>query len=144
MIRIIIEQFLSKNGLLSFNLRNRTFIKDEYKDKLTYRYSVWYAYAYIAHNKKCKIEGQIYSTLSSHYTYTLRAFYDRSFMHFCHFFCIELFLLYHLCLEGYQRITLHKRGISLLDISRNYSNCMFYFHILAYNRGTSEAHFVAK
>ena len=37
-----------------------------------------------------------------------------------------------------------KRYLVLLDISRNYSNCMFYFHILAYNRGTSEAHFVAK
>ena len=76
--------------------RNRTFIKDEYKDKLTYRYSVWYAYAYIAHNKKCKIEGQIYSTLSSHYTYTLRAFYDRSFMHFCHFFVLSYFF-YIIC-----------------------------------------------
>ena len=34
--------------------------------------------------------------------------------HLCIFaiFCIDLFLLYHLCQKGYQHTTLHKRGIS--------------------------------
>ena len=31
---------------------------------------------------------------------------------FLPFFCIDLFLLYHLCQKGYQHTTLHKRGIS--------------------------------
>ena len=57
------------------------------------------------------------------------------------FLYIELFLLYHLCRNTH--ITLYTRDV-LIGHFRNDSNCMFYFHILPYKQGTSEAHFVAK
>ena len=76
--------------------------------------------------------------------YAVSLLYDRSFLHFCHFYVLS-YLYYNIREERIPVLrSFTKEDILYIGHFRKYSNCMLYFHILTYKQGTSEAHFVAK
>ena len=65
--------------------------------------------------------------------------------HFCCIFAIFLYwvISFILYLRRNLEFFIHNAYVFIGHL-RSYSNCMFYFHILAYKKGTNETHFVAK